>query len=88
VEELKPEDRPKKDYLGPLVGLQKQDLSLRKIDMKRQAYLERELQRYEPLAMCVYSGPPNNYTSVKPRNPMVWFPIARVCFSIMNSAPK
>lgn len=70
IEDLPPEQRPKKDYLGPLAGLEKRDLSLRKINMKSESYLERELQRYEPLALSVYSGLSNNYTSVKPRNPM------------------
>ncbi len=59
-------DRPKQDYLGGTFGLTKTDLSLRKVYQKSQAYLERELKRFEPFAMSVYSGPPNAYTSVKP----------------------
>jgi mono/diheme cytochrome c family protein len=62
-----PEDqRPKQDYLGGTFGLTKTDLSLRKIHQKSQAYLERELKRFEPFALSVYSGPPNAYTSLKP----------------------
>jgi len=62
-----PEDqRPKQDYLGGTFGLTETDLSLRKIHQKSQAYLERELQRFEPFALSVYSGPPNAYTSLKP----------------------
>src|SRR5206468_1122459 len=44
----------------------KTDLSIRKINQKAQAYLERELKRFEPYALSVYSGPPNGYTSIKP----------------------
>jgi mono/diheme cytochrome c family protein len=52
-----------------LLGLSKTDLSLRKINEKRKQYFERELKRYEPFAFTVYSGPTNNYTSVKPLSP-------------------
>ena len=64
--DLPPEERPKQDYLGGTFGLTKTDLSLRKIYQKSQAYLERELKRFDPLALSVYSGPPNTYTSLKP----------------------
>ncbi len=70
LDELPPGERPKKDYLGPLIGLGKTDLSLRKISEKSRAYLERELKRFEPFAFSVYSGPPNQYTSVKAFNPI------------------
>lgn len=66
LDELPPDQRPKQDYLGGTFGLTKTDLSLRKIYQKSQAYLERELKRFEPFAMSVYSGPPNGYTSIKP----------------------
>ena len=66
LSELPVEQRPKEDYLGGTFGLSKTDLSLRKIYQKTQAYLERELKRFEPYALGVYSGPPNGYTSLKP----------------------
>jgi hypothetical protein len=62
-----PEDqRPKQDYLGGTFGLTKADLSLRKVYQKSQQYLERELKRFEPFALSVYSGPLNNYQSPRP----------------------
>lgn len=70
IEKLPAQDRPKKDYLGPVVGLNKTDLTLRKVLQKSEAYLQRELQRFEPLAFSVYSGPPNQYTSVRLKNPV------------------
>jgi mono/diheme cytochrome c family protein len=66
IDELPADQRPKQDYLGGTFGLSKTDLSLRKINQKTQAYLERELKRFEPYALSVYSGPPNNYSSVRP----------------------
>ena len=60
------DQRPKQDYLGGTFGLTKTDLSLRKVYQKSQQYLERELKRFEPFALSVYSGPPNNYQSPKP----------------------
>jgi hypothetical protein len=66
LSELPADERPKQDYLGGTFGLTKTDLSLRKIYQKSQAYLERELKRFEPFALSVYSGPPNGYSSVKP----------------------
>ncbi len=47
-------------------GLTRYELSVRKMSQKRKDYFERELERFEPYAFSVYSGPPNNYTSVKP----------------------
>ena len=47
-------------------GLSYEELSRAKIYFKRVAYFERELIRYEPLALSVYSGPTNGYTSVRP----------------------
>ncbi|QOV88894.1 PSD1 and planctomycete cytochrome C domain-containing protein [Humisphaera borealis] len=70
VEDLPQDQRPKKDYLGSTAGISNLDLSLRKIYQKSDAYLERELLRFDPLAFSVYSGPANNYTSVKARNPI------------------
>jgi hypothetical protein len=66
LDDLPPEKRPKKDYLGGTFGLDAVDLSLRKIYNKQRDYLERELKRFEPYAFSVYSGPPNGYTSPKP----------------------
>jgi mono/diheme cytochrome c family protein len=66
VEDLPADQRPKEDYLGGTFGLSKTDLSLRKIHQKTQQYLERELKRFEPFALSVYSGPPNGYASPRP----------------------
>jgi mono/diheme cytochrome c family protein len=66
IDELPADQRPKQDYLGGTFGLSKTDLSLRKIYQKSQAYLERELKRFEPFALSIYSGPANGYTSIKP----------------------
>jgi mono/diheme cytochrome c family protein len=66
ISELPAGQRPKQDYLGGTFGLSKTDLSLRKIQQKSLSYLERELKRFEPYALSVYSGPPNGYTSIKP----------------------
>ncbi|HMC12435.1 MAG TPA: DUF1553 domain-containing protein, partial [Pirellulaceae bacterium] len=66
LDELPADQRPKQDYLGGTFGLTKTDLSVRKIQQKAQAYLERELKRFEPYTLSVYSGPPNSYTSIKP----------------------
>jgi mono/diheme cytochrome c family protein len=60
-EDLPREARPNKGEFG----LSKTELSLRKIARKRIDYMLREADRYEPLAMSVYSGPPNGYSSVK-----------------------
>ena len=70
LEDLPPAERPKKDYLGHTFGLTKTDLTLRKVHQKAEAYIERELRRFEPLAFSVYSGPPNQYTSIKAVNPL------------------
>lgn len=70
IEDLPARDRPKKDYLGPLVGLSQTDLTLRKVYQKSEAYLERELRRFEPTAFSVYSGVSNQYSSVRLLNPM------------------
>jgi hypothetical protein len=59
LDELSADQRPKQDYLGGTFGLTKTDLSLRKVYQKSQQYLERELKRFEPFALSVYSGPPN-----------------------------
>jgi len=66
LDEVPADQRPKQDYLGGTFGLTKTDLSLRKVYQKSQQYLERELKRFEPFALSVYSGPPNNYQSPKP----------------------
>jgi mono/diheme cytochrome c family protein len=64
-DELPHEGRPNKGEFG----LSKQEISLRKINRKRIDYLERERERYEPLAFSVHSGPTNNYSSVRPEGP-------------------
>jgi hypothetical protein len=61
-DELAPGGRPNKGE----IGLSKRELSLRKIHQKRVEYFERALQRYQPLALSVYSGGDNGYSSVKP----------------------
>jgi mono/diheme cytochrome c family protein len=66
LDELPADQRPQQDYLGGTFGLTKTDLSVRKIHQKSLAYLERELKRFEPYALSVYSGSPNSYTSLKP----------------------
>jgi mono/diheme cytochrome c family protein len=59
IDELPPQQRPPRDYLGGTFGLTPTDLSLRKIYQKSQAYLERELKRFEPYALRpVYGEPP------------------------------
>ena len=60
-EELPAEGRPNKGE----VGLSKHELSIRKINQKRIDHLERQLERFEPLAFSVYSGPSNGYSSVR-----------------------
>jgi mono/diheme cytochrome c family protein len=66
VTDLPAKERPHRESFG----LTKQELSIRKIYQKRVQYFERELLRFEPYAFSVYSGPANNYTSVRPINPM------------------
>lgn len=66
IDELAADQRPQQDYLGGTYGLTKTDLSLRKIYQKTQAYLEREMKRFEPFALSLYSGPQNGYTSLRP----------------------
>ncbi|MBI1900196.1 MAG: PSD1 domain-containing protein [Planctomycetia bacterium] len=70
LDELPLDQRPKTDYLGGTFGLSKSDLSLRKVYQKSTQYLERELNRFEPHALSVYSGADNKYTSVKAVNPL------------------
>src|SRR4029079_12858374 len=53
IDDLPADQRPKQDYLGGTFGLSKTDLSLRKVYQKSQAYLERELNRFAPLALRV-----------------------------------
>ena len=62
IDELPLEGRPNKGEFG----LSKHELSIRKINQKRIDYFVRELQRFDPVAFSVYSGPPNGYSSVKP----------------------
>jgi mono/diheme cytochrome c family protein len=62
VSDLTKDDLSRRDN----IGLTLEDLSLRKIYQKRRQYFDRESQRYEPHALSVYSGPPNNYNSNRP----------------------
>jgi mono/diheme cytochrome c family protein len=64
--DLPEDERPKRRFFG----LSKLELSLDKAYQKRVDYFERERLRYEPLALSVYDGPPNGYTSVKAVNPL------------------
>lgn len=45
-------------------GLTEQEKSLNKMYTKRIAYFQRELNRFKPLALSVYSGPDNGYKSL------------------------
>jgi len=62
VADLTKSDTARRDNFG----LTKDELSVRKVHQKRQDFFERERQRFEAYALSVYSGPPNNYTSVRP----------------------
>ncbi len=64
--ELTKEDLARRDN----IGLNMDDISLRKVHEKRRQYFERERLRYEPYAFTVYSGPPNGYTSNRALNPL------------------
>ena len=44
-------------------GLTEEEKSLNKMYTKRIAYFQRELNRFQPLALSVYSGPDNDYKS-------------------------
>ncbi|MCI0682508.1 MAG: PSD1 and planctomycete cytochrome C domain-containing protein [Gemmataceae bacterium] len=70
LEDLPPDQRPKRDYLGAAHGLDKVDLTLRKVYSKSKQYFERELLRYEPYALTVYTGPDNGYMSPRALNPL------------------
>jgi hypothetical protein len=66
IQKLPREDLSRRDN----IGLTKEDLSTRKVHEKRRNYFERELLRYDPHAFSVYSGPPSNYLSTRPLNPV------------------
>jgi hypothetical protein len=66
IAELPADVRQRQDFRAGTFGLSKADLSVRKMYQKTQAYLERELKRFEPFALSLYSGPPGDYTSIKP----------------------
>ncbi len=51
---------------GGYLGLTDLEKSLNKIYRKRRDYFVREMNRYEPLALGVYSGPDNGYKSTTP----------------------
>ena len=65
VSELPAEEQSNSRFFG----LSEQDKSTEKMLQKRIDYLQRELLRYEPLAMSVYDGPNNGYASPKLRQP-------------------
>ena len=56
--DLPEKERPPRHY-----GLTKLEMSIQKIYFKRIAYFAREMQRYQPLAFSVYSGPPRLHRS-------------------------
>ncbi len=67
LDELPADQRPtQQEWNSGTFGLSKQDLSIRKVNTKSLDYLQRELKRFEPFALSVYSGPANGYTTVKP----------------------
>lgn len=67
LDELPADQRPKQqEWQSGTFGLSKQDLSIRKVNTKSLDYLQRELKRFEPYALSVYSGGANGYTTVKP----------------------
>ncbi len=67
LDELPSDQRPtQQEWNSGTFGLSKQDLSIRKVNTKSLDYLQRELKRFEPFALSVYSGPANGYTTVKP----------------------
>jgi mono/diheme cytochrome c family protein len=70
IDDLPLRQRPKRDYLGTAHGLDKVEITLRKVYSKSKQYFERELLRYEPLALSVYTGPDNGYMSPRVVNPL------------------
>jgi hypothetical protein len=58
--------RPVGGNFGREFGLTKKEQSLLKVYEKNYQYLRRELQRFEPFALSVYSGADNGYASLKP----------------------
>ena len=60
VEDLPPDQRPKRDYLGWTEGISQADMTLRKVYRKQNEYLKRELSRFKPVAFSVDSGPAGN----------------------------
>jgi cytochrome c553 len=66
AEDLPLDSRPNRGEFG----LTKEELTLKKLAQKRADYYERELRRYEPEALAVYSGADNNYGSNKLVNPI------------------
>jgi hypothetical protein len=65
VTDLPAEERPQRHF-----GLTALEMSLEKVYRKRIDYFEREALRYQPYALGIYNGPPNNYTSNKALNPL------------------
>jgi len=70
VEDLPADQRPRRDYLGSSQGLDPVDLTLRKVFRKSKQYFERELYRYKPYALSVYTGTDNGYSSALAINPI------------------
>lgn len=62
IDDLPKDEQPQRNRFG----LTYEELSREKILSKRVAYFERELLRYEPFALSVYSGPDNGYSSNPP----------------------
>jgi mono/diheme cytochrome c family protein len=65
-EELPADKRPAGGNFGREFGLTTSEQSLVKIYEKSYQYLERELDRFKPRALSVYSGPANGYHSLRP----------------------
>jgi mono/diheme cytochrome c family protein len=65
-EDLPADKRPPGGNFGREFGLSTTEQSLSKIYEKSYQYLQRELDRFTPRALSVYSGPDNAYHSLRP----------------------
>jgi hypothetical protein len=66
IKDLPTDALPEGGNFGREFGLTKTEQSLVKIYEKSLQYLQRELDRFEPRALSVYSGTDNGYESLKP----------------------
>jgi len=62
-EDLAPNDQPIENDLQSA-----DEITYAQVLLDRKKHFSRFLQRYEPIAYTVYTGPPNKYRSSKPRN--------------------